>query len=165
VLQVDDGKSTVGEMRVDPLVAIREPTLFVRTAMVEALAHLLGGHVTIDLLIGACYATHSSDPSRDCNPRGRTLGQRLVHLDVERGLVIPGQLLFDSSTPKVSHFVAPWLVIDEVNQQLRHLADIIRGCVDRGVPGRVSGLAEIESHDREREGHVLHGLVHRRDVI
>jgi hypothetical protein len=69
VLQVDDGKSTVGEMRVDPLVSIREPTLFVRAPVIEAPTHLLGCRVTVYLLIGAGYAAHRSAPNRRCNTR------------------------------------------------------------------------------------------------
>ena len=59
MLKVDDRKPAVGEVNVDPVVGIGERTVLVRTTVVEAAAHHLGGRFTVDLLVGACNTAHT----------------------------------------------------------------------------------------------------------
>ena len=60
----------------------------------------------------------------------------------------PGQLLFDPGTPCHAHFAPPRFVVDQIDQQLRQLADVVRSCIDSCVGRREAGLAEIERNDR-----------------
>ena len=75
VLQVDDRKAAVAEMDVDPLVAIREGTLLVRTSVNETPTHLLGCQLAVNLLVGARNAAHGSASSRHCEMTLRSLDQ------------------------------------------------------------------------------------------
>ena len=79
--------------------------------------------------------------------------------------MVPCQLLFDPGPARPSHRTPPRFVIDQVDQQPCQLIDVVRGCVDRGVGCRDSGLAQVEGDDRQSEGHVLHRLVHRGDIV
>ena len=97
--------------------------------------------------------------------RAHVADQLVEDAEVALLLVLPGEVLHDALASLAPHLGAPGRVVEERDHGLRVLLDVVGlhvvGRVGRGHPG----LAQVERHDRKAEGHVLHRLVHRRDVV
>ena len=77
----------------------------------------------------------------------------------------PGQLLLDPCSPGDTHCISPGLVIDQIDEEPSELSDVVRRRVDARLGGGHACFPQIEGDDGQSEGHVLHRLVHRRQII
>ena len=129
--------------------------------------HRRDEHLAVGLLVRARDAAHAqaSAPATGTAARAARARQLVEDPQVALLLVLPGQVLLDALPPPATHLGARGRVVDEVDDGAGVLVDVVGPHVDGGVGRGDPRLAQVERDDGQPEGHVLHRLVHRRDVV
>ena len=91
--------------------------------------------------------------------------ERFVDAHVPRSLMAPRELPLHSLSPLPPHLGPPFRVVEELDNRTGESVRVVWRRIHRSRSRRDSRLLEIERDDGELERHVLHRLVHRRDVV
>src|SRR4051812_4306051 len=91
--------------------------------------------------------------------------QRLIGGEQLWRLVAPLELFHDAPAAEFAHLAAPRRIIEQLDDLQRHVDRVVRPRVERGGLRGIAALGEVELHHGLGERHVLHDLVHGRDVV
>jgi len=95
----------------------------------------------------------------------RPVAQRPVHVEVGWLLVVPRELVLDALSARPPHRCPPVRVVEQFVDQFGKAPHVSGFGVGGGAARERPGLGQVERHERQAEGHVLHPLDRRDDLL